>query len=117
MKVELEKEKKLAQTVPNQEKNTKEDASNKTQNQGEPDNNTLAGDRPNNVERKYIQQLEFQQNKRPRIEETEDNKDTNTNLNNKRKAEQDQLRDSQTTKKTKTDNNTYRIPPSRGTFN
>eukprot|EP00972_Heterocapsa_arctica_P038483 5670046-Heterocapsa_arctica.AAC.1 len=44
------------------------------------------------IERKDIQQKDFQQHKKPRIEEPEDNKDTNTgllNLLNKRKVEQD----------------------------
>eukprot|EP00972_Heterocapsa_arctica_P108529 15982313-Heterocapsa_arctica.AAC.1 len=43
-------------------------------------------------QRKDMQQEDFQQNKKPRIEEPEDNKDTNIsllNMFNKRKAEQD----------------------------
>eukprot|EP00972_Heterocapsa_arctica_P097230 14344398-Heterocapsa_arctica.AAC.1 len=60
-----------------------------------------------------------QQNKKPRIEETEDKKDTNTsllNLLNKGKAEQDKYRATQTNNKTKTDKNTYKVTPPRVTI-
>eukprot|EP00972_Heterocapsa_arctica_P113814 16439235-Heterocapsa_arctica.AAC.1 len=72
-KVELAKEKKLAQ---------------KSEKQGEtninipcePVKEPLEGDRLKHVERKDNQEINFQQNKRPRIEEAADKKDPNTTL-------------------------------------
>eukprot|EP00972_Heterocapsa_arctica_P090149 13298509-Heterocapsa_arctica.AAC.1 len=63
--------------------------------------------------------MNIQQNKRPRIEETADKKDSNTTLLkclNKRKVEQDKHSDSQAFKKTKTDKKTESVPPPRGTI-
>eukprot|EP00972_Heterocapsa_arctica_P112887 16434306-Heterocapsa_arctica.AAC.1 len=63
--------------------------------------------------------MNFQQNKRPRIEEAEDKKDSNTtllNLFNKRKVERDKHRESQASKKSKTDKKAESVPPPRGTI-
>eukprot|EP00972_Heterocapsa_arctica_P092446 13635985-Heterocapsa_arctica.AAC.1 len=72
---------------------------NKQKAQGELDKEQVLWDNIEPVEGKDSQSLDFQQNKRPRIGEAEDNQYFSTSLHNflnKRKAEHDQHKDKQT---------------------
>eukprot|EP00972_Heterocapsa_arctica_P046866 6918384-Heterocapsa_arctica.AAC.1 len=66
-----------------------------------------------------MQQKDFPHNNLPRIEESENNNDTNTslfNMLNKRKAEQDKYRATQANKKSKPDKKTDQFTPPRVTI-
>eukprot|EP00972_Heterocapsa_arctica_P090310 13322081-Heterocapsa_arctica.AAC.1 len=66
-----------------------------------------------------MQQKDCQQNKKPRTEEPDIKKDTNNSLLtmlNKRKAEQDQYRSTQSNTKVKTDKKTEQFTPTRVTI-
>eukprot|EP00972_Heterocapsa_arctica_P018927 2795778-Heterocapsa_arctica.AAC.1 len=66
-----------------------------------------------------MQHKEFQHNKKPRIEEPDDNTYTNTsllNMLNKRTTEQDKYSATQSNKKVKTYKKTYQVTPPRVTI-